>query len=553
MLDKFDELKGAQEETAAVAKLLQDRSYDVTTLIGGNATPDQICRQLFTEAWDIIHISAHGVSNQSVTGPGGTRRNRTGVVLGGGVVLDPSALAKLPVSPGIVFVNCCYLGSLDLSARPEFAANIAVELVKLGARCVIAAGWAVDDKIAAIFGLAFYEAMLNGETFGDATWTARKAAFDASTDAAVDPNKKSNTWGAYQCYGDPDYRLPATTADRKSEQQNFIAVTEAVEAAQQVRDDANIGVARNSRLKDRLETIEKLAKDWPDSAELRVALGEAWGELGELDKAIRYYAAAVAGEDASFKVRAIEQLANFRARNAVAALRRSPPHARDPVRAVKDIVTQFAFLQSVNDTLGPTSERLSLQGGCWKRVAQAHAQAQACAQTPADVQSSGAEVEAALVKMAELYRLAGEKKPGDNYPRLMACNARICDVVRKGTRGDDALKQELASLANAELQDDPDFWQLIYIADVQMNEAILLADNPTGAMEALMDAYLRAYRHIGSPVKLNSVFEQLDFYEDIFAFGNDVSKQRRESIVALARNLREALQAAVSTEQTSAS
>jgi hypothetical protein len=162
-------------------------------------------------------------------------------------------------------------------------------------------------------------------------------------------------------------------------------------------------------------------------------------------------------------------------------------------------------------------------------------------------------VEAALVKMAELYRLAGEKKPGDNYPRLMACNARICDVVRKGTRGDDALKQELASLANAELQDDPDFWQLIYIADVQMNEAILLADNPAGAMEALTDAYLRAYRHIGSPVKLNSVFEQLDFYEDIFAFGNDVSKQRRESIVALARNLREALQAAVSTEQTSAS
>ena len=34
-------------------------------------------------------------------------------------------------------------------------------------------------------------------------------------------------------------------------------------------------------------------------------------------------------------------------------------------------------------------------------------------------------------------------------------------------------------------QDDPDFWQLIHIADVQMNEAILLADNPTGAMEAL--------------------------------------------------------------------
>src|SRR5262249_46785311 len=117
MPDRIDELKGARDEAAAIAELLKgktddkDKSYDVTSLIGGDAGPDQICRELFTEAWDIIHISAHGVSNQSVTGPDGVRRYRTGIVLGGGVVLGPSALAKLPVSPGIVFMNCCYLGS----------------------------------------------------------------------------------------------------------------------------------------------------------------------------------------------------------------------------------------------------------------------------------------------------------------------------------------------------------------------------------------------------------------------------------------------------------
>src|SRR5260221_5239097 len=52
-----------------------------------------------------------------------------------------------------------YLGSMDLDGRPEFAANVAVELMKLGARCVIATGWAVKDDIAKLFGEAFYQAM----------------------------------------------------------------------------------------------------------------------------------------------------------------------------------------------------------------------------------------------------------------------------------------------------------------------------------------------------------------------------------------------------------
>jgi hypothetical protein len=45
----------------------------------------------------------------------------------------------------------------------------------------------------------------------------------------------------------------------------------------------------------------------------------------------------------------------------------------------------------------------------------------------------------------------------------------------------------------------------------------------------------------------------LDFYEDIFACGNEISKQRRESVLALTRNLRKALQAATSSEQMSPS
>jgi hypothetical protein len=198
--DGLPDLPGATHETTAIAGLLKcnDR-YDVTPLIGPASGPEAICRLLFTDAWEIIHISAHGVLNQMLAGPDGARRRVTGIVLGGGVVLDPSALSKLPVSPAIIFINCSYLGQIDLDGRPEFAANVVVELVKLGTRCVIAPGWAVDDKVAAVFAERFYKEMLDGATFGIATWEARKAAYAE--------NPKSNTWGAYQCYGAPDYRL----------------------------------------------------------------------------------------------------------------------------------------------------------------------------------------------------------------------------------------------------------------------------------------------------------------------------------------------------------
>jgi hypothetical protein len=196
----FRDLPGATQETTAIAGLLKanDR-YDVAALIGPEAGPEAICRLLFTDAWEIIHISAPGVLNQMLAGPDGAKRRMTGIALGGGVVLGPSALSKLPVSPKIIFVNCCHLGRIDLDGRPEFAANVVVELVKLGARCVIAPGWAVDDKVAAVFAERFYKEMLDGATFGISTWEARKAAYAE--------NPKSSTWGAYQCYGAPDYRL----------------------------------------------------------------------------------------------------------------------------------------------------------------------------------------------------------------------------------------------------------------------------------------------------------------------------------------------------------
>ena len=521
------DLSGAEKEAKAIAAALEG-PLQVTLLAGTEAGPEQITRRLFTDAWQIIHISAHGVSNQMLAGPDGKKKRRTGIVLGGGAVLDPSALAKIPVSPEIVFINCCHLGVglVDLEGRPEFAANIAVELIKLGVRCVIAAGWAIDDDVAAEFGERFYKAMLEGRTFGEATLLARQAAYRA--------NPNSSTFGAYQCYGDPDYRLCVDKMPGdKSDAQGFIAASEVIEAVIQVRDNLNIGLERKlDTLKDRLDTLEKepAVQKWLGRPDLRAALAEAWGEIGDLPKAIEHYTAAVRSPDSSFKVKAIEQLVNLSVRNAVVTMRALPPGKRDPAKTAKEIQTWLRKIERLTELLGKTRERLSLQGSCWKRLAQA--------------QPGSSDVDAALSEMAERYDQASLiDEPGDrSYPQLMFCVARICAAVRTGNECDIRAIERLKELIDVKPPADTDFWQLIQWADTRMADVILQSPNPSNEQQSLLAAYGRAWRHVGSPVKLKSVIEQLEFYEDIFSLGAPATQAKRTGAQALAAKVRSALE-----------
>ena len=112
--------------------------------------------------------------------------------------------------PEFVFVNTCYSGTVEpgkemaYRKRYQLAANIGVQLIERGVKAVIVAGWPVNDLAALLFAKKLYEYMLWGETFGEAVKRARN-------DCYVEyPN--TNTWGAYQCYGDYWYRLVSHTA-----------------------------------------------------------------------------------------------------------------------------------------------------------------------------------------------------------------------------------------------------------------------------------------------------------------------------------------------------
>ena len=283
-------------------------------------------------------------------------------------------------------------------------------------------------------------------------------------------------------------------------------------------------------MRNRLEALEAAAEKWLGKAELRVALAEAWGELGDLPKAIEHYTAAVRSPDTSFKVRAIEQLANLSVRDAIVTMRALPAEKRDPARTGEEIRTWLRKIEGLTDMLGETRERLSLQGSCWKRLAQ--------------VQPAGGEADAALREMAERYdRAAAVNEPGNKaYPEFMASVARICQAVRAGKECDASVSEQLKRLIDATPPEDADFWQLIQWADARMADAILQSPNPLDEQQSLLAAYDRAWRHVGSPVKLKSVVEQLEFYEDIFSSGAPATEAKRMSAQALAAKVRSALE-----------
>ena len=217
------DLPGAAREAQEVAKLLSGKSgtdgpFDVCSIWwdedGGLAINlptvedddswAHVVNALYRNQYRIVHIAAHGAFDPK-------KPDRSGVLIGPDHFLTAQTVAQLSAVPELVFLNCCHSGRVDDLAGAKgtrddahlLAASIARELMQIGVRAVVAAGWAVDDTAAVTFAKTFYGEMLRGTGFGDATMAARKEASKVNS---------SMTWAAYQCYGDPEFRLHAFVA-----------------------------------------------------------------------------------------------------------------------------------------------------------------------------------------------------------------------------------------------------------------------------------------------------------------------------------------------------
>lgn len=486
----FSPLPAARAEAESVRGCMVRAGYDVRLVQEGEAL--DILVNLFDGSFRVMHFAGHGVVDHQVAGQGQPERV-SGMVIGPASFLTSAEVTKLRVVPELVFINCCHLGNMRADAattwqgRPALAAGLATAFIEMGAKAVVAAGWAVDDEAARTFAETFYEQMLTkGVSFGEALRAARKAARDE--------HLAHNTWGAYQAYGDPEFRFEDFESGTAEETAVF-ADAEAAAKAEWIAARAVIerGSAGRKQLLESLGRIDRgLAADVRASAAVDAALGRAYAELGETELAIACYEAAIARADARVELRDVEQLGNLQVRHGT-KLARPGNNSASRDRGKQLMMQGFATLERIA-AFAPTSERLSLLGSAWKRRATLLQESE----------GKGEEIDEALTQMAEYYRRANDlaRTTGgedDYYPMLnwldgvFLLEARGCDCGFAGVSRE--LEDHLArARRNAErrMRDEPDFFHAAAQAQCALTAALYATTKDGEAAGSIVSEQVQA-------------------------------------------------------------
>jgi CHAT domain-containing protein len=453
-------LPGARQEAEDVAEIAAKHGLEVVPAPREYAEGAIV--KLMTKECRILHFAAHGAFDPDPM--------KSGVVISDRLRITPAEVESLPSVPELVFLNCCYLGKMgearSAGPDPRLAASLAEGFIRVGVRAVIAAGWAVDDLAGPTFARTFYERFLSGDTFGTAVRQAR--------DATRRAHEKSNTWGAYQCYGNPDYRfrrvadVPASPSKR-----SFLARSEALQAlwtlASTARsmqiDEAPKLTAEFDRLYAELSGSpdDQSKPDWAADGETLSACGEVCGELEAFDRAIEFYRKALATVPASAPFRAAEQLANL--------LSRLPaPDAPEKAEASGQFVDALAWLDWLDGRLPPTKERWALRGALYKRWA---------IRDPARRRAHLRKAETAYSAGAKLSAKA-------NYQTLNALALKFVlglAVVRKSLRP--IVDGYLAEARSAFDKVNRDFWDVVGIPDALLHKHLVYGTLPGGVDEII--------------------------------------------------------------------
>jgi hypothetical protein len=529
----FVELKGAQAEAEAVAhSLASDGRFQVEKRI--RPTVDDVMHALYTRPYRVLHLAGHGVyrylppdppegsacgqtpADEAAPAEQPKRQPITGMVIGDGAFLTPIEVRQMRQVPELVFINCCHLGRIEagntdtLNERKDLnflAANLATEFIEIGVRAVIAAGWAVDDGAATTFATSFYNSMLAGQTFGEAVTRARKATFVR--------HGSTNTWGAYQCYGDPDYRLIHEDAagDGASPEPSFVSPGEAAGEIDNLT--AALGLMAADDVKPRIDRLDEIVQwlkknqpAWLHKGYVCAALGRAYGEAQCFDAAVTCYQQALTGDSSGTTLTDVEQLANVMSRAAVAAWhRRSEATQGDGAKVPRDPMAEIeASLGYVQWLLksGESVERLSLVGSVCKRKAWISGKSKA-------VTTALRQMRAAYEKA---YRLAADRP--DPYPHLNWLFAvvverwRVAKAPAKPST-DQILRRlsDVRSLLNTRLERKEGFWDTAMRVDCDLLDAVVRGTLADQAGE-LASRYIEA-RKLASRREFASVLDQIDF------------------------------------------
>ena len=417
-------LPGAEAEANAVAAVLGGLNYSVASAIGADFPASVVLALLYRQPYRLLHISAHGVFDLLHR----DGRRRSGVVLSGGLLITAAEIAAMETVPELVYLSCCHLGQVDATVRDgnKLAASIATELIEIGVRCVVVAGWAVDDQQALLFGETFYRSLLQErQAFGDAVYAARRATWKQRPDDI--------TWGAFQAYGDPAWRAEprAEGAGSGGVKAPFASPEELLDALASLRANLSRRHQTEREQKAQAQGIRQLIErrcppGWLALPPLQSALGAAWRDLGLYAQAREALLRAIQSDDRSGRVpiRDIEQLADVESRlgeaNGDEAL----------IRSALARLRQLDALVSSADSQCANPARCALQGAAFKRLASVQARrVLAPGASTAAITRAGDEMRETLEAAQQAFRRA-EGAPGQvQFEPALALNRLALEAL----------------------------------------------------------------------------------------------------------------------------
>jgi hypothetical protein len=230
-------LPGAEEEGIAVADLFESfndlapegdqNRVEVVRLFGPReATRTNVLRHLTLRSYDVLHYAGHCFYDAEDPAA-------SGWLFSGGRVVSARELDRIDRVPGFVFSNACESGITPDRSELRSAAlapSFAEAFFKRGVSNFVCTAWPVDDGAARTFALELYRRLLGIDVSvedglarfhrGRTGLVVMHAAMREARLSIAESPVGVRSWGAYQHYGDPNFRLfaeipTAPTADKR--------------------------------------------------------------------------------------------------------------------------------------------------------------------------------------------------------------------------------------------------------------------------------------------------------------------------------------------------
>ena len=173
-------------------RTLESRGLSVSVSMGESARG--VVEHLYAREFGILMISGTYLHDYRLD----SGRSASGFVLSDGMFLGVEELRQMRSLPALVVLDNPHTGSRN------FGAEMAPALLKAGVPCVVVSAWGVERRLAGHYFETLLAAVGAGEPFAGAHAGALQAC------ATADP--AGIAWGAFQAWGDPEFRFTPPAA-----------------------------------------------------------------------------------------------------------------------------------------------------------------------------------------------------------------------------------------------------------------------------------------------------------------------------------------------------